>query len=133
MISTDSIYAIDNYFIREGFIVELREVLEHLTLAGATKLAIHFGFDNSALTWYYKQHVSTTLNGLLENYSNNTLARDIGPFGFYGGPELNQQDEHIYEPFMFIRGSLLAWVMDMILFEVSIKGMTVLDDIGIPL
>jgi len=67
---------------------------------------------------------------ILKEYGSDMLAKDCGPITFYGGPL--QRDDTGGQKFTQIKGSVLAFTIDFVLFELSTCEDNILESLEVP-
>lgn len=131
MVTKTNCYKYTNVFIKPGLVDELYEICKYWTLGDCARTFKVLHVDSSEIVTDSGDYLS--IHGLIHKYNNREYAINIHPIWFYAGPELLQDTSISSNPFKLISGSVLAWVIDVILYEVSISGPKVLDRLEISL
>ena len=108
-----------NKFLTPNLATELFEALSGLTVAECYGIYLQIYPQGQHLLW----------NTILDNHASDSLAKDCGPIVFYGGP---MQKTHGGTKFRQIKGSVLAYLIDFVLFELATSEDNILEELDVP-
>lgn len=123
------VYTKPNKHQPTGFAVELREVLKAITITEVSMLAEILNVQDQQLMTQAGIKMDIQDIECYEGGVKNAI--DSFEYWFQAGPATTQGNDK--NKYVLIKGSVLNWVLDAIMFRVSYDGLKVLPDLGIPL
>jgi len=121
-------YKDPNKYIAPGLLDDVYECLKFIRLGEAVDILRKLGCSN--LCFQTKGYNYTDLEELILTEDENGYIDAMGPVFFHGGPQQNDSEDY---KFVLVQGTVLCFVVDTILYQVSMHGYDVFQKAGIPL
>ena len=124
-------YTKDNFFIKPGLFDELRSTLACLTCEEVVLLAEELRMCGQKLCTDNGQQVTVDDIECIEG--RDTLCGDTRLYWFYAGPERKFDTGVGGDPFVTMKGTLLNWITDCVLLQLTYEGWDLMRRIRLPL
>lgn len=121
-------YAKANKYMPVGFGDELREVLQLITITEVVEMAEIMGVASQELRT--PAGIAMDIKDI-ECYEGGVKnAVDSMKYWFHAGPAIADGKGSTY---VLLQGSVLSWLIDSIMFQITYHGLDILSELGIPL